>query len=257
MIKRYSELQIYSLAKSKGYTIGPVYHGTDAEFNKFNLNYFGKTDRGFYGIGFYFTPSPENAKDYGKLKSFYLKINNPFILPDAGTMGHLSIYDARDKLADLYNMPELKTIRTIPQGYHLKTIEHDESNWGGAGTFYAVHPNPDLYDSPKEIYGQNKHTPLEAIISFHDDINEVSINSGCLNWLLQDFDRDSLTKILAEKGYDGLIIEDAEFDIGHPKEYIVWNPEQIKSTARITKDDSGNVIPLSNRMDSNNPDVRY
>lgn len=257
MIRRFSELQVNSLAKSKGYTIGPVYHGTNANFNEFSMDYFGKTDDGYYGRGFYFTPSPGNAKEYGKVRSFYLKMTNPFTLPHAGAMGHPSIYDARDKLADLYNQPELKTIRTIPKGYHLEKIEHDESSWGGAGTFYAVHPNPELYDDPNSIYGKDKSTPLEAIINFNDEINKINLDEGWLSGLLKDFDRDSLTNTLASKGYDGLIIEDAYFDVGSPDEYIVWDSRQIKYTARTTKDDAGIMIPLSKRFDPRNPDVRY
>jgi hypothetical protein len=34
-----------------------VYHGTNVEFYKFDLKYFGKTDKGWYGKGFYFTPN--------------------------------------------------------------------------------------------------------------------------------------------------------------------------------------------------------
>ena len=34
-----------------------VYHGTNVDFYEFDLKYFGKTDKGWYGKGFYFTPN--------------------------------------------------------------------------------------------------------------------------------------------------------------------------------------------------------
>lgn len=53
---------------------------------------------------------------------------------------------------------------------------------------------------------------------------------------------------LISEGYDGV----ANYD-----EYIAFYPEQIKSADPVTYDDQGNVIPLSERFQTNNPDVRY
>jgi hypothetical protein len=40
-------------------------------------------------------------------------------------------------------------------------------------------------------------------------------------------------------------------------EYFVTNPNQIKSADPVTRDDSGNIIPLSQRFDSTKDDIRY
>lgn len=53
---------------------------------------------------------------------------------------------------------------------------------------------------------------------------------------------------LEAMGYDGVINED---------EYIAFRPEQIKSADLVTRDDNGNIIPLSQRFNQENPDVRY
>jgi hypothetical protein len=39
--------------------------------------------------------------------------------------------------------------------------------------------------------------------------------------------------------------------------YVVFSPEQIKSADAVTRDDQGNVIPLSQRFQTDNPDIRY
>jgi hypothetical protein len=64
-----------------------VYHGTNVEFYEFDLKYFGKTDKGWYGKGFYFTPNRnftfarDMVEQFGgkevKLELF-LNIKNPF-----------------------------------------------------------------------------------------------------------------------------------------------------------------------------------
>lgn len=54
-----------------------MYHGTDADFNIFTYENFGKTGSA-YGKGFYFTDSIESGKTYGKnLKEVYLDIQKP------------------------------------------------------------------------------------------------------------------------------------------------------------------------------------
>ena len=42
-----------------------------------------------------------------------------------------------------------------------------------------------------------------------------------------------------------------------PDEYVVFDPNQIKSTEAITRDSAGNIIPLSKRFQSESPDIRY
>lgn len=53
---------------------------------------------------------------------------------------------------------------------------------------------------------------------------------------------------LIEQGYDGVMNYD---------EFITFDSEQSKSADPVTYDDDGNVIPLSQRFDMQNPDIRY
>ncbi len=54
---------------------------------------------------------------------------------------------------------------------------------------------------------------------------------------------------LIRKGYDGVD--------GEGMEYIAFESEQIKSADPVTYDDQGNVIPLSERFNTENDDIRY
>ena len=67
-----------------------------------------------------------------------------------------------------------------------------------------------------------------------------------------------------EQGYPGVKITDIYDNGGRGSEagrgdvYIFFNPEQdVKSADPITYDDSGNVVPLTERFDSGNRDIRW
>ena len=58
-------------------------------------------------------------------------------------------------------------------------------------------------------------------------------------------------------GSDGVNLDNVKYDPDEIMELVVPNSTQIKSTAPITYDDAGNIIPLSKRDDFTNPDIRY
>ena len=64
-----------------------LYHGTNSEFEKFDIKYFnsGSSDGGWIGKGFYFTNDYDYARSYADYKEGYilnvkLNIKNPYIL---------------------------------------------------------------------------------------------------------------------------------------------------------------------------------
>lgn len=68
----------------------------------------------------------------------------------------------------------------------------------------------------------------------------------------------TFAKQLQNRGYDGVIIRDTIMD-GKPKHdfYVAFNSSQIKSADPVTYDDNGNVIPLSERFNTEEDDIRY
>lgn len=69
-----------------------VYHGSKSNaFKVFDKTMAGKTDPGFFGKGYYFTPVEKYAKSYGSIIKCYLNIRNPVKLyskTDAGKVVH-------------------------------------------------------------------------------------------------------------------------------------------------------------------------
>ena len=70
----------------------------------------------------------------------------------------------------------------------------------------------------------------------------------------KDFSSSRITEELTKEGKDGVIRRDS-YD-GHA-EYVVFSPSQIKSADPVTYDDNGNVIPLSERFNLENADIRF
>jgi len=57
-----------------------VWHGTEADFDEFSYDYFGQTDPGDKGRGFYFAYEKRVSEGYGNiLMPVFLSIKKPFI----------------------------------------------------------------------------------------------------------------------------------------------------------------------------------
>lgn len=73
-------------------------------------------------------------------------------------------------------------------------------------------------------------------------------------------DKGRSTELLKQMGYDGILLYH-EKSMGSFKsettEYVVFDSEQIKSADPVTYDSNGNIIPLSERFNSESPDIRY
>lgn len=67
-----------------------------------------------------------------------------------------------------------------------------------------------------------------------------------------------LDDYMKNSGYDGIIIDNDAGSFGRSvTSYIVFNSSQVKSADTVTYDDNGNPIPLNERFNPTNPDIRY
>ena len=64
---------------------------------------------------------------------------------------------------------------------------------------------------------------------------------------------------LKKRGYDSANIDDFSPDSAQNviKSFVAFDPSQLKRSDPITKDDAGNVIPLSQRFKATSEDIRY
>jgi GNAT superfamily N-acetyltransferase len=127
------------------------------------------------------------------------------------------------------------------------------------GKYYVVpdngpHEGADIgeFNTRKEAQdfadSQPKETPLYKVYlrGRIKDVEDAGTSGG---WARE------AEKARAE-GYDVLRYRNEVEDAGS-ESYAVLNPNQIKSAEAITRDDQGNVIPLSQRFDMGQDDIRF
>ena len=153
-----------------------------------------------------------------------------------------------------------------------KMVDEAAKNWGAISlkgnkptTFYHGTNENFMEFKPEEMssvegsyfFAENR----EDAAAYGDNIYEVYLSGK----KLADYDnqpsefyrlRNKRNQVawLKERDYDGWY---ADMDSGGWGEISVFSPNQVKSTAPVTYDDDGNVIPLSERFNSESNDIRY
>jgi hypothetical protein len=70
-----------------------------------------------------------------------------------------------------------------------------------------------------------------------------------------EVERAYVAKVLEKNGFDGIVYEN-EYE-GQGDSYIALKPSQIKLADPVTRDDQGNVMPLSQRFQTSSADIRF
>lgn len=93
-----------------------------------------------------------------------------------------------------------------------------------------------------------------AFAEIYEDIDYLE--EGYLDEKKAEILYGDFRKLLELGGYDSIQYANGLEYIGDTN-YIIQHPEQIKLADPVTYDDDGNVVPLSERFDPSNPDIRY
>lgn len=200
-----------------------LYHGTNNDFNIFDKSYVSKNTKnaGFYGDGFYFTPNKESARQYGeKSKEVYLDIKNPF------SFSELSKVDGEEYYSDYIQIMNL--VELNPEWGNIPVKFADKNTW------------QDINNDVKKMLKENK-TDEEIDNLMYEKYGEITerINDRLYNYAKRN-NYKSLSQILEEKGYDGIInFETPE----NSTEIVAFYSNQIKNVDNLNPTDS--------------PDIRY
>lgn len=68
---------------------------------------------------------------------------------------------------------------------------------------------------------------------------------------------DAIAKKARDRGYTGVVIKNVYDGGNKADDYIFFNANQVKSADPVTYYDNGDIIPLSERFNPENPDIRY
>ena len=116
-----------------------------------------------------------------------------------------------------------------------------------------------------KIWREQNPTALRTAIYEDAKFNELQDNE---EKVIQEWERkgnnidskmkEEITRALRANGYDGVHLLKDRGSFGRSVEtYILLDNNQVKSADPVTYDDNGNIIPLSQRFDSNKDDIRY
>lgn len=269
-----------------------LYHGTnDNEFTKFDISFLGGSsgDNGFFGEGFYFAYSKGEASYYGRyVKKVYLNLTNPFNFEK-----ELGTYDGKrassgyapdmvfavnfaekfpkfakaagdqiycGKLERDMSLPEFASI--FQKAY--RDLEYNVSEYDGPyGKEWIVTADPTEQSYVDAQGKEHKWMDYEYDRRFIDKRSTENKLEVVADYLTEkygifDFPRSinlvmgsDFTNELIARGYDGAI----QSDVGD--EAVAYYPNQIKLADPATYDDNGNLIPLSERFNDKNEDIRF
>jgi hypothetical protein len=216
-------------ASSAGWNVIPVSHGSGSQFNEFKREFLGTATGGkSANEAFFFTNSPKTSRNYAT----YAAEEGPIkeLLRKADEAEKKGDWDAYEKFL----------------------TEAEDASYGELGAEAAAkrRENAKVYN----VYLKGKFMELDAEGKTPEQLSTAKD--------LSEFDGSLTAAIKKAKkdGYDGVVfrnLDDAP-NISDPSDhYAVIDPKAIKLSDPITRDDSGNVIPLSKRFDVGSRDMRY
>jgi hypothetical protein len=216
-------------AKAAGYTVGPVFHGSAARFNQFKRTFFGTATGGqSANEAFFFSTSDKTAKNYASYASEEGPIKE--------LMRKAEIAEAKGNW-DLYEklLTQAEELDFGPNAQQLREQRRQQSK---------------VYD----VYLKGRFLEMDAEGKTPAELSSAKA--------FKQFD-GSLTAALKSakrKGYDGVLfknLDDAP-NLSDPSDhYAIFDPNKIKLADPITRDDAGDIIPLSQRFQQSSADIRY
>lgn len=232
-------------AKKAGYNYH-LYHGTNADFTKFDLqNHGGKNGKG-EGYGIYLAANKEISAPYGKrVIDSYTKFNR--------------LAEGREKTITFTELKNIiKTSCELEAQRAVNDEEYDSVSEALKDTWVSNYVYTYDYNSMSKVYTDVANILWEANDNDGDIINEIMTSSGAhydYNNAL-DFYDNVLTKVTGIDGFHYIWGDKSSGGVENDI-YLAFHSNQIKSADPVTYDDDGNVIPLSERFKENNDDIRY
>jgi hypothetical protein len=247
-------------AKKAGYGVGPVYHGTKQKFHVFEhrrdpseLFYFSFSEdfaKDYArGTGGHRVPPPEISRRIDKVREESRSYTDKLFEQDAKKHGEFDLnkpgalerYDAIFEKQKNFERKRLDGMTVA-----------DASMEMGINVIKGYIKAPNLFDPRKHW---KKYLPeLETAVGAKKEnwlpqVRDVVENGGYLIWE----SRDVVDAVLED--YDGMLIQESTGE--PPNTVAVRNPSQIKSADPITRDDAGNVIPISQRFQADDPSILF
>ena len=134
----------------------------------------------------------------------------------------------------------------------------------GNYSLFAKIENPLIIDASKSNWNEIDVTPV--INTPFGDAVKSEYGEDYFDYGTQHLSTREVSNYAKQAGYDGVIFKNLKDNGGRNSNvsldtvsdvYIAFNPNNVKSADAITYDNNGEVIPLSERFDGNEDDIRY
>lgn len=220
-------------AKAAGYDSAKVMHGTSARFNRFDKKKRGQlTESESAKVAFFFTDGPSTAQSYAERSA---------------TM-------AEDKeVKSVLQQAEIAEKRGNWDLYEKLILRAEELEFGeGAPARKAalIRENSHIY----QVYLKGDFLTLDAagngIISLKNAPDFKKLNGSLVAAI-------NKAKRSGKDGVQILNFDDSMAANEVANHWAVFDPNQIKSADPVTRDESGNVIPLSQRFNPADDRITY
>ena len=223
-----------------------MYHGTanGGAFTVFEGNKLSNESRtSQIGQGFYFTNSKADAEAYTKNVDIYGRVgkgSNPHL-----HQVYLNITNPFDVRNDTLDLDKVKSVY-MDGGY-----DYFYNNWI---PFYLDKKIVNGRTFTKaDLKAMSREERVSAFVDYYSKFGSKEVLSNMVRAFGSQNQGALLESMKARLGYDGIV---EEYKPGL-FQYVAFSSEQIKSADPVTYDDDGNVIPLSERFNEENRDIRY
>lgn len=213
-----------------------------------------------------------NNKNDNKYKQFIIKGDNAsinrMVQNAAKTNGYTGIYyHGSPEQFTIFDKKKARSSGTFGNGFYFSK---SESHAGQYGNLYKVFLK--LGNTMKEGVQNLTKSDIRKLLSAVAENEDYSIeNYGTYNIdeILNKFSNTDAFSVLVDINATAIgnfaealnlfneTLGTKYQSVETPLETVVFNPEQIKSADPITYDDNGNVIPLSERFNEEETDIRY
>ena len=236
-----------------------VFHGTPEKFDKFELNKKRNTENETNSLGIWLTTDKKSAEEFAKQFEHGLfgiggdaKDVGGRVIDASVDTGKLKVYEAKkgdkSKLEEVKRLQEeLKIAKKERKTYEQESAYRDWSYEERVGKNKTTQ---------EKILGIEKEIKQKKIEARDDDSFEVFmddrdqfvkyINSKATGWRERyvTMNKEEANKAFIQKlqgeGYDGVLIKDTAYDAeGEGKkisQVVIFNPENIKTSAQLTKE---------------------
>ncbi len=224
-----------------------VYHGTRAKFSTFDKGKKGEASS-VSRVGFWFSPSEEFGRNFAEdawygeedviVMPVYLNLKNPKIYkPGQATETE------QKKARKAFDKAQNKLEEAVKEEKRILEKEGLYASWKYKDKVNIDKIREDFEYALSELHATQKKDSYEK---FKMDIYRVGgqkptdATVGGLGMALDDYNApEKYADMLKEQGYDGIIIEDTEYDAGNitnaetNTQYVIFESNQAKSTENI------------------------